>query len=50
MSTYGDRGNILYFRKRCDQRNIGTELLSIDSSFSSGQFKDLDFIFGGGSQ
>jgi hypothetical protein len=50
MSTYGDRGNILYFRRRCEERNIKTELLSIDNSFSTEQFKDLDFIFGGGSQ
>lgn len=50
MSTYGDRGNILYFRKRCKNREIQTELISIDSSFSADQFKDIDFIFGGGSQ
>ena len=50
MSTYGDRGNILYFRKRCEERNIKTELISIDATFLPGQFKDLDFIFGGGSQ
>lgn len=50
MSTYGDRGNILYFRKRCKDRVIDTELVSIDSTFSTDQFKDLDFIFGGGSQ
>lgn len=50
MSTYGDRGNILYFRKRCEQRNIETKLFSIDNSFSSERLKDLDFIFGGGSQ
>lgn len=50
MSTYGDRGNILYFRKRCEERNIATEILSIDYSFSPERFKEIDFIFGGGSQ
>lgn len=50
MSTYGDRGNILYFRKRCENRGIETQLIPIDTTFSPGQFKDLDFIFGGGSQ
>ncbi len=50
MSTYGDRGNILYLRRRCEERNIETQLFSIDNSFSAAQFKDIDFIFGGGSQ
>lgn len=50
MSTYGDRGNILYFRRRCEERAIETNVLPIDSSFSASEFKNLDFIFGGGSQ
>ena len=50
MSTYGDRGNIIYFRRRCTERNIDTDLLIIDNSFSSDDFEKVDFIFGGGSQ
>lgn len=50
MSTYGDRGNILYFRRRCEQYGIKTELVSIDFSFPEDRFGEIDFIFGGGSQ
>lgn len=50
MSTYGDRGNILYFRRRCEQYGIQTELVPIDFSFSETRFSEIDFIFGGGSQ
>jgi len=50
MSTYGDRGNILYFRRRCLKYGIQTELIPIDFSFSENQFDDIDFIFGCGSQ
>jgi len=50
MSTYGDRGNILYLRRRCEKYGIATEVISIDQSFLPAQFNDIDFIFGGGSQ
>lgn len=50
MSTYGDRGNILYFQKRCHERDIETRVIPIDPFFSAGQFGNIDFIFGGGSQ
>lgn len=50
MSTYGDRGNILYFRKRCERYGIGTEVVAINPSFNAERFSEIDFIFGGGSQ
>ncbi len=50
MSTYGDRGNILYFRNRCTQRGIETSLVSIDESLTADKIESIDFIFGGGSQ
>jgi len=50
MSTYGDRGNILYFQKRCEKQGVKTHLRPIDASFSLEQFNEVDFIFGGGSQ
>jgi CobQ-like glutamine amidotransferase family enzyme len=50
MSTYGDRGNIIYFRNRCHQRGIQTEVVAIDQDFAPSTFSTLDFIFGGGSQ
>jgi len=50
MSTYGDRGNIIAFQKRCLWRGIETKLIPIDSSLGSEQINEIDFIFGGGSQ
>jgi len=50
MSTYGDRGNIMYFQRRCAACTIETEVVPIDQSLSAEKIKELDFIFGGGSQ
>ena len=50
MSTYGDRGNIITFRKRCAWRGIQTTLIPIDSSLNAEKIGEMDFIFGGGSQ
>ena len=32
MSTYGDRGNIICLKKRCEWRGIEVEILSIDAT------------------
>ncbi len=50
MSTYGDRGNIISFRKRCLWRGIETKLVSIDCSLPAEKINEIDFIFGGGGQ
>ncbi len=50
MSTYGDRGNILVFQKRCQWRGIDCEVVPIDQSTSEKRLKTVDLIFGGGSQ
>lgn len=50
MSTYGDRGNILYLTRRANLRGIDTEVVAIDQSLEAEKMKAIDFFFGGGSQ
>lgn len=51
MDTYGDRGNIITFQKRCEWRGIKTEVkaVSIGDSLSTAYF-DFDLFFFGGGQ
>ncbi|TEB11845.1 type 1 glutamine amidotransferase [Pelotomaculum propionicicum] len=49
LNLYGDRGNIIAFRQRCEWRNIPVKIKSI-SLGDKIEFKDYDFVFlGGGS-
>lgn len=50
MSTYGDRGNILYVKKRCEWRGIEARILRIDRNTSFEELRNVDFLFGGGAQ
>lgn len=50
MSTYGDRGNILYLTRRANLREIETEVVAIDQMLGADKMQDMDFFFGGGSQ
>ena len=50
MSTYGDRGNIICMRKRCEWRGIEFEVVPIDQNTTESDFKRISMIFGGGSQ
>ena len=50
MSTYGDRGNIICMRKRCEWRGIESEVVPIDQNTTESDFKRISMIFGGGSQ
>ena len=50
MSTYGDRGNIIVLKKRCEWRGISMNILPIDHKTDDQQIKSIDLIFGGGSQ
>ena len=49
MNIYGDRGNIMCLRRRCEERGIGFELmeLSLGDSFDE---KAYDLVFAGGAQ
>jgi len=48
MNLYGDHGNILALKKRCEWRNIKTEVISYEQGDAFP--KDIDIIFGGGGQ
>lgn len=50
MSTYGDRGNIITLKKRCEWRNIDVTILAIDQSTPVKKIQNIDLIFGGGAQ
>ncbi|MBI2613692.1 MAG: type 1 glutamine amidotransferase [Candidatus Levybacteria bacterium] len=50
MSTYGDRGNIIVFKKRCEWRGIKTETIRLDAGFSVDDLKNCDLLFMGGAQ
>lgn len=50
MSTYGDRGNIIVLQKRCEWREIKTEIVNIDQNTSDPELKDVNILFGGGAQ
>lgn len=50
MSTYGDRGNIICLVKRCQWRDIKTEVIKINQDTSSKNIEECDLIIGGGAQ
>lgn len=50
MSTYGDRGNIIVFQKRCAWRGIKTEIIDIDQTTPNAQLSSINLLFGGGAQ
>ncbi len=50
MSTYGDRGNIIVLRKRCEWRQIKVEVVTITLETAAAKLKECDLIFMGGAQ
>ena len=48
MNLYGDHGNILAIKRRCEWRNIKVEIIEHEPGRKIP--KDVDFIFGGGGQ
>lgn len=50
MSTYGDRGNVLVLKRRCEWRDIEVEVIELDNKSSLSDFEKLDLVFGGGAQ
>ncbi|OGH09875.1 MAG: hypothetical protein A2152_02235, partial [Candidatus Levybacteria bacterium RBG_16_35_6] len=50
MNTYGDRGNIITFMKRCKQRGIDCKLTELNAGFDEENLLDADFILMGGAQ
>jgi len=50
MSTYGDRGNILVFQKRCEGRRIKLEIIKLNVGFTDTDLKKCNLLFMGGAQ
>jgi len=50
MSTYGDRGNIICLKKRCEWRGVKTEVKNLDLGFKIYDLRSCDFLFMGGAQ
>lgn len=50
MSAYGDRGNILVLKKRCEWRKIKVKIIPIDQKTENQKLKTINLLFGGGSQ
>ena len=50
MNIYGDRGNVLVLKKRCQWRNIDTKIQYLDLAFDHKQLQSCDLILMGGAQ
>lgn len=50
MSTYGDRGNVICLRQRCQWRNIEVAVVPLDPQASMAEWEAVDLIVGGGAQ
>ncbi|HKC14868.1 MAG TPA: hypothetical protein VKC89_02825 [Patescibacteria group bacterium] len=50
MSTYGDKGNIIVLKKRCEWRGIEVEVLNLDVDSPIENLKKCDLLFMGGAQ
>ena len=50
MSTYGDRGNIIVLKKRCEWRGIKAEVLNLNEGFDEKLLNNIDILFMGGAQ
>lgn len=50
MSTYGDRGNVIALKKRCEWRGIDVKVRKLDVGFTENDIETCDFLFMGGAQ
>lgn len=50
MSTYGDKGNIIVLKKRCEWRGVEVEILNLNPGFSVADLRKCDLLFMGGAQ
>lgn len=50
MSTYGDRGNIICLKKRCEWRGIEVEIQEIGLQSTANSLQQCDLLFMGGAQ
>ncbi|MCL5439056.1 MAG: hypothetical protein M1268_03635 [Patescibacteria group bacterium] len=50
MNTYGDRGNVICLKKRCEWRNIDCNIIELNIGFNKEELKKCDLLFMGGAQ
>lgn len=50
MNIYGDRGNIITLKKRCEWRKIKAEVMELNVGFSIEKLKKCDILVMGGAQ
>lgn len=50
MSTYGDRGNVICIKRRCEWRGIRTRVLRLNQRVTADDFCSVDLFVGGGAQ
>lgn len=50
MSTYGDRGNVICLKRRCEWRGISVRLLRLNQHATAKEFRSVDLFVGGGAQ
>lgn len=50
MSTYGDRGNIICLKKRCEWREIDVKIKKLDLGFEIDDLRMCNLLFMGGAQ
>ncbi|MBZ8182091.1 type 1 glutamine amidotransferase [Oscillatoria salina] len=50
MSTYGDRGNVICLKRRCQWRGIDVSVISLDRESDPATFTNVDIFVGGGAQ
>lgn len=50
MSTYGDGGNIIALKNRCEWRSIKSEVKHLDLGFKINNLRKCDLLFMGGAQ
>jgi CobQ-like glutamine amidotransferase family enzyme len=50
MSTYGDRGNVIVLKKRCEWRGLTVEIVKIEKDTKDSEIENCDILLGGGAQ
>lgn len=50
MSTYGDRGNVICLKRRCEWRGYTVKVMPLDQNATATDLQQVDLIVGGGAQ
>ena len=50
MSTYGDRGNVICLKRRCEWRGYKVQVLSLEQDAGVADLRSVDLLVGGGAQ